>query len=170
MPPGSPGMPAVPAQPCPNDLVLLSAEGPPGSTYSWDIDGDGSADFTTPNGSHTWTSPGLQLPVVTIRSPEGCVVTQAVPVDVRADQAPLIDETSLRVHRQGPSDPWLTWTVLSGSGSFDIRRNTDRFQWASGPSFIPLLVTVPTPEHVDAMTPLVPGQCAYYQVFGNGCQ
>lgn len=161
---------AVPAQPCPNDLVLLSAVGPPGSTYSWDMDADGSADFTTPNGSHTWTNPGLQLPAVTITSPEGCIVTQAVPVDVRGDQAPLIDETSLRVRRQGPSDPWLTWTVLSGSGSFDIRRNYDRFEWASGPSFIPLLVTVPTPERIDTMTPLVPGQCAYYQVLGNGCQ
>ena len=60
--------------------------------------------------------------------------------------------------------------ITSATGSFDIRRNYVRQEWAAGPSAIPILINVPLPDHVDMATPLVPGQCAYYQVFGNGCQ
>ena len=81
---------------------------------------------------------------------------------------PVVDPDSLRVNRQGPADPWLKWT-FSGTGTFDVRRNLDRFAWAGGPSGIPIVATVPLPEFIDTGIPLSPGQCAYYQVLGGGC-
>lgn len=81
---------------------------------------------------------------------------------------PVVDPDSLRVARQGATDPRLTWT-FTGTGAFDVRRNVDRFAWAGGPPAIPIVATPALPEFIDTTIPLLPGQCAYYRVFGAGC-
>jgi hypothetical protein len=154
---------------CPGRDVTFQGTGPAGATFAWDLDGDGTDDATGATVTHAFATPGMHGVRVTVTSAEGCPRTADVVVEVRSDLGPVVDLDSLRVARVGPADPRLRWSVVSGTGRFAVRRSLVARDFLPVPPTAPVVATPSVPDFLDTDIPLVPGQVAFYQVFGGGC-
>lgn len=88
-------------------------------SYSWDFDGDGTADATTstPFASHVYPAPFSGSAAVTVTNVDGTMATGSTPVTITSDTtiapAPPLAVTNLRATTNG-TEVTATWDAPSG--------------------------------------------------------
>jgi hypothetical protein len=59
--------------------------------------------------------------------------------------------------------------VLSGTGGFLVHRSLVARDYADVPPAAPVIARPDLAEHLDTTALLLPGEVAFYQVFGRAC-
>lgn len=117
------------ANACDEDEVLLTSTATSASgaieTYSWDVNDDGTVDYTGNTASHTYPGDGFYTVVHTVEDVNGCVST--VSHDVTVYALPIAEFTSTNVCEDATTSFTENSTVADIDGDF-----VNTYSWSFG--------------------------------------